>query len=129
MSRLVAAGAVVHDQLDFFSPPTSINRLTGVVVANLTFTQFVNSSLLAWPLADGSSVADSSISSGTAYFHEIPGSPGFYSVRFLPDRIGFWRLVFRNASIGIEIRKEFDVVAAGSLKPASSSGLVASFVQ
>ena len=128
MSRLVAAGAVIHDQLDFFQPLTSINRLTGIVVANLAFTQFVNSSVLAWTLADGSSVADSSISSGTAYFHEISGSPGFYSVRFMPDRVGFWRLIFRNASIGVEIIKEYDVVAAGSLKPTSSSGLVASFV-
>jgi hypothetical protein len=129
MSRLVAAGAVIHDQLDFFLPLTSINRLTGVVVANLTFSQFVNSSELAWPLADGSAVADSSISSGTVYFHEISGNPGFYSIRFLPDRIGFWRLIFRNASIGAEPIKEFDVVASGSLKPTSSSGLVASFVQ
>ncbi len=100
-----------------------------MVVANLSFEQFVNSSSLAWTLADGSVVADSSISSGTMYFHEISGSAGFYSVRFLPDRVGFWRLIFRNASIGIEIIKEFDVVAAGSLKPSSSSGLVASFVQ
>lgn len=129
MGRLVAAGAVIHDQLDFFQPLNSINRLTGIVVTNLSFDQFVNGSELAWSLADGSAIADSSISSGTTYFHEISGNPGFYSVRFLPDRVGFWRLIFRNASIGVEIIKEYDMVAAGSLKPASSSGLVASFVQ
>jgi hypothetical protein len=99
------------------------------VVANFIFTQFVNGALLPWTLADGSSVPDASISSGTVYLHEISGSPGFYSLRFLPDRIGFWKLILKNGGLGIEVVKDYDVLASGSLKPGSSSGLVASFVK
>ena len=59
MSRLIAAGAVVYDQPDFYSSPGT--RATGVVLANLSLTLFVNNGLLSWPLEDGSAIADSSI--------------------------------------------------------------------
>jgi hypothetical protein len=127
MSRLLAAGAVVYEQLDFYNPPTV--RATNVVLANLTLTLFVNNQLLSWPLVDGSVVADSSISSGSIYFNAISSSLGYYSIRFYPHQIGFWRLIIRHNAFSQEIIKEFDVIASGSLKPTSSTGLNASFVQ
>jgi len=127
MSRLLAAGAVVYEQLDFYNPPTM--RATGVVPANLTLTLFLNNQLLSWPLEDGSVVADSSISAGSVYFNEISGSPGYYSVRFFPHQIGYWRLIIRHSAFSQEEKKEFDIIASGSLKPTSAAGLNASFVQ
>jgi hypothetical protein len=127
MSRLIAAGTVVYGQLDFFNPPTI--RATGIVLANLTLTLFVNNQILNWPLEDGSAIADSSISAGSIYFNEISGSPGYYAIRFFPHQIGFWRLIIKHNAFSQEVVKEFDVIASGSLKPTSSAGLNASFVQ
>ena len=95
MSRLVSAGAIVHAQADFFQPKGSINRPAGIVAASLSMSAFASSSVLSWPLADGASVPDSGISAGTVYFNEVSGAPGFYSVRFFTDRVGFWRVVLR----------------------------------
>lgn len=127
MSRLIAAGAVVYEQLDFYNPPTT--RATGVVPANLTLTLFVNNQVLSWPLEDGSAIADSSVSAGSVYFNEISGSDGYYNIRFFPHQIGFWRMIIRHNALSQEVIKEFDVIASGSLKPTSSAGLNASFVQ
>jgi hypothetical protein len=127
MSRLLAAGAVVYEQLDFYNPPTV--RAIGVVPANLTLILFLNNQLLSWPLEDGSAIADSSISAGSIYFNEISGSNGYYSVRFYPHQIGFWRMIIKHNALSQEIIKEFDIIASGSLKPTSSTGLNASFVQ
>jgi len=127
MSRLLAAGVVVYEQLDFYNPPTV--RATGVVPANLTLKLFLNNQLLGWPLEDGSAIADSSISAGSIYFNEISGSNGYYSIRFWPHQIGFWRVIIKHAALSQEVIKEFDIIASGSLKPSSSTGLNASFVQ
>jgi len=129
MSRLIAAGSVIYDQPDFYSPSGTINRISGIVVANLSLTLFVNNGLLGWPLVDGTTIPDSSIASGSVYFNEIPGSNGYYSLRFYPHQIGFWRFIVVHSAFSIEVIKEFDVIAAGSLKPTSSSGLNASFVR
>lgn len=129
MGRLVAAGAAVYSQVDFFLPVGSINRATGVVIGSLTLDSFVNGSSLPWPLVDGSAVSDSSISSGSVYFHEISGSPGFYSIRFFADRVGFWRFVLKNSGLQTEIVLEFDIIAAGALKPGGAGGLNASFIR
>lgn len=126
MGRLVSAGVLVYDQLDFFLPAGSVNRVQGVPVANLSLAVFVNNALVLWPLADGTSVADSSISAGTVYYSQISGSPGFYSVRFFPDRVGWWRLVFSNPSLGVEEVRDYDALPPGVLRP-SSGGLNASF--
>lgn len=127
MSRLIAAGAVVYDQLDFYSSPGI--RATGVVLANLSSTLFVNNGLLSWPLEDGAAVVDSSVSAGSIYFNAISGSSGYYSIRFFPHQIGFWRLIIKHSALNQEIVKEYDIIAAGSLSPTSTSGLNASFVR
>lgn len=126
MGRLVSAGALVYDQLDFYLPAGSINRPSGVVVGNLSLTVFADNAVMTWPLADGSAVADSSISAGTVYFNEIAGAPGYYSVRFFPDRVAQWRLVFVNAGLSAEVRRDYTALPPGVLRP-GTGGLNASF--
>jgi len=127
MSRIISGASLVYSQLDFFQPAGSINRLQGVVIAQLSAKLFTSNSVLAWPLADGSSVLTTDISSGTIYFNEIQSDPGYYSVRFLPDRIGFWRLLITHSALSTEIIQEYDVVPASASACASGTGLVASF--
>ncbi len=125
MGRLISAGALAYEQLDFFFPVGTSRRFTGISASDLQMWLFVNNQILSWPLVDGSSVVDSSIVSGKVYFNEIAGSPGFYSLRFFPDRVGFFRMAFLNPSISVEVSKEFDVVPPGVLRP-STGGLIPS---
>jgi hypothetical protein len=129
MSRLIAAGAVVYDQLDFYSPSNFIIRASGVVIANLTASLFVNNGSLSWPLVDGALVPDSSVTAGSIYLNEISNFNGYYNLRFWPHQIGFWRLIIVHNALSQEIIKEYDVLATGALKPTSSAGLNASFVR
>lgn len=123
MNRSIPSGVLFRGQIDFYSSPGV--RATGIVSTDLTLNLFFNNSLLSWPLMDGTSVQDSSISSGNTYFNEITGSPGFYSVRLFPNAIGFWRLILNNATLTQDIVLEFDVFSA----TANSPGLIASFTK
>lgn len=123
---LTPAYSIVYDQLDFYSPIGSINRLSGITVGQLTLNLFINNQLLTWPIIDGSLIYDSSISSGSVYFNEIIGSNGYYSIRLFTDRVGSWRLIFRNSGLGVEIIKEYDVVPSDYMK-SPIEGLNASF--
>ncbi len=125
MGRNVSSGSLVRSQADLFFPAGSTNRVDGVDVSSLTLKVFANNAPLAWALVDGTSVQDSAISSGSVYFSEISGSPGYYSVRFFPDRVGFWRLVLRSASLGAEVALEFDVTTPVP----QAGGLNASFTK
>lgn len=125
MGRNVSSGSLIRAQADFFLPAGSVNRVVGVQWSTLAPYVFVNNSALPWAVADGTTVQDSSISAGTVYFNEVPGSPGFYAVRFFPDRIGYWRIVLKSASLSSEVVLEFDVSAPA----APAGGLNASFVK
>jgi hypothetical protein len=126
MGRLVSSGSIIRDQIDIYTPAGGIIRKTGEVYSQLTLNVFVDNGLLAWPLADGTLIADSSVAAGTIYFNEIAGSPGYYSVRFFPDRIGFWRLIFREMALGEEMILSYDVASAQPGAP--STDLNASFI-
>lgn len=126
MARQVPGGCLIRDQIDLYMPAGSINRVRGESYASLGLAVFVDNAALTWPLADGTNVADASISAGTIYFNEIAGSPGYYSVRFFPDRVGFWRLIFREQTLGEEVILSYDVTPA---RPGvASNELNASFV-
>jgi hypothetical protein len=125
MGRLISAGTLAYEQLDFFFPPGSTSRIAGIPASSLQMWLFVNNQILSWPLVDGTMTADSSIVAGSIYFNEISSSPGFYSVRFFPDRVGFFRIVFLSQSYSIELEKAFDVLPPGVLRP-SSGGLIPS---
>ncbi len=125
MGRIISAGALAYGQPDFFSPAGNFGRIPGILASGLQMWLFVNNQILSWPLLDGSMVADSSISAGSVYFNEISASPGFYSVRFFPDRTGFFKLVFQSLFYGIESEVEYDVLPPGVLRP-STGGLIPS---
>lgn len=131
MSRLVSAGAVVRDQLDVFITPSSTSRVTGLSATAVSVKVFVNNVLMPWATQDGTTVPDPSVSAGTVYVNEIPSAPGFYSVRFFADRVGFWRIVLTVSQYSAEVAHEYDVVVAGYFgsAPSGGGGLTASFVK
>jgi len=123
MARSVFSGSLFRGQVDFYFPFGSPNRVTGLNISNISYKLFFNNSPLLWALSDGTSVADSSISSGLVYFNEIPGEPGYYSYRLFPDKIGYWRIVFASSLSSNEYVCDFDTIGQSN----SSSGLNASF--
>ena len=127
MGRSVPAGQLIRDQIDLYIPAGSINRVFGESYASLQLCIFVDNGLLAWPVSDGTNIADCNISSGTVYFNQIAAAPGYYSIRFFPDRIGFWRLVFREPTYAQEMILSYDVTPA---RPGlASNELNASFIK
>jgi hypothetical protein len=125
MGRSVSSATLVNDQIDLYDPPGGIVRAVGVLPADVSVLVFSNNVYLPWTVLDGLTTPDSSISSGFVYFNEIPGSPGFYSVRFYPDRTGFWKLVYSVPTLPAEVIREFDVSPSGL--SSSANGLNASF--
>ena len=123
---MLNSGSVICDQLVIYNPANSFTRDTGIVISDLTLTLFVNNVSVNWSLVDGSSILDYQISPGYIYFNEISGNPGFYSLRFFPDRIGYWNLSLVYSGTTVEYVREFDVVPAGSFG-STTSGLVTSF--
>lgn len=129
MNRIVPAGSIVYGQLDFYDS-VSRARIPGIQVSDLLFKLFFNNSILNWPLQDGSAIFDSSVAAGIVYFNETSLDSTFYSLRFFPDRVGFWRFVFSDMSIGVEIIQEYDIVPAAVFSSAGpSGGLNATFLK
>src|SRR5574343_827655 len=91
-TRFIQVNQVVLDQADYFEAD-GFTRIPGLTIANLTSQLFFNNSQQPWVLTSGAGVADNQIVSGRIYFHEVPGSPGFYSIRFRPNAVGYWRLL------------------------------------
>lgn len=123
MGRNVSSGSLARAQADFYM--IAGQRALGVQWSTIVGSAFVNNALLAWPVADGTTVQDSSISAGKIYFSEISGAPGFYSVRFFPDRVGFWRIVLKSTALNAEVILELDVTAPSP----PAGGLNATFVK
>lgn len=122
MSRQVPAGRLVYDRADWYQYTI---RKTGIIWSDLEIHAFINGDILTWGLADGAPVVDSNIGAGSVFFNEVVEAPGYYLIRFFPDRVGFWRIILRHPALGVEVIREFDVVPS----PAPSSGLQSSFVQ
>lgn len=127
MGRHVPPSTLVRAQADFYSDLDAKVRAVGVSTGDVSIAVFLNNVPVSWPLEDGGSISDSSVSAGRVLMHEISGSPGYYSVRFFPDRIGFWRIVLRNATLLQESVVEVDVASWGS--PTQAGGLNASFTK
>lgn len=128
MGRLLPSGSIVRDQLDFYSPPGSFVRLPGVSVSQLNLAAFYNNAPVLWPLVDGSSTLDSSIVSGSFYFNAIPGALGYYSLRYYPDKVGYWRVVVYDTVSGSEQVRDYDITTAVQ-SSALNTGLIASFTK
>ena len=120
MARSIASGRLAYCQADFFE---SGSRKTGVQYVDIQARVFVDGIVLPWAMSDGTFVPDSSVAAGSVFFNEVAGASGFYSVRFFPDRPGFWRIVISHPVLGVEIIIEFDTVPP----MLTTSGLLASF--
>lgn len=122
--RIVQANQTVLDQVDFFQSD-GFTRVTGLTTGQLVSQIFFNNQLQPWPLVSGLGVTDHQVVSGKVYFNEIPGSPGFYNVRFRPNAVGFWRNLLTYTA-GTQIAgQDFDVVT----QPTIDGGLNASFIK
>jgi hypothetical protein len=124
--RLVTNNSVVFDQADFFQPD-EFTRVSGITVGQLTSQLFFQNALQPWSLLSGVGVTNAQVTSGRVYWSEVPGSPGVYSVRLLPNAVGYWRLIL-TYPVGTQIVSlDYDVVAGsgGSCAP----GLQSSFIK
>jgi hypothetical protein len=122
-NRTVPINQVVYDQADFFQADGS-TRETGLGVGDLGYNLFFQNVSQPWPLVDGTSVTDAQIRSGSVYFNEVAGSPGYYSVRLRPNAIGFWRLLLSWAGpVTQTLAQDYDVTEPTS----KASGLSVSF--
>jgi len=123
--RLVQVNQVVPDQVDFFQSD-GFTRVTALTPANLVSRIFFNNALQPWPLVSGLNIPDAQVVAGKIYFNEIPGSPGYYSVRFRPNAVGYWRNVLVYAAGTQEAAQDFDAVPS---QPTAEGGLSASFIK
>lgn len=123
--RLVTQNQVVYDQVDFFQSD-GFTRVTGLTFSGVVLNVFFENVAQPWPLVNGLGVMDAQVASGQVYFNEVPGSPGFYNVRWRPNALGFWRLLITYVP-GQQIEaQDYDVVQS---LPVVESGLSASFIK
>jgi hypothetical protein len=123
--RIVQQNQVVYDQVDFFQSD-GFTRITGLTYTGVVLNTFFENLAQPWPLADGLTVTDAQVASGYVFFNEVPGSPGYYNVRWRPNAIGFWRLLITYVP-GQQIEaQDYDVISSA---PAIEGGLSASFIK
>lgn len=120
--RVVPVNALVYDQLDWFQGDF-FTRTPGLTPASFVLRAFVNNAVTVWPLLTGVGISDAQVKTGNVYLHEI--TTGFYSVRFRPNALGFWRLNFEYP-VGVQaIALDYDVVTK---LDQGAQGLHATFV-
>jgi len=122
--RLVQANQVVIDQADYFQGD-GFTRVTGLTISDVASQLFFQNDFQPWPLVDGATTDDARVAAGRVYFHELPGSPGIYSVRFRPNAKGYWRLIVTYTAGQQIMGQDYDVVAEAT-PPAG--GLKSSFI-
>ena len=124
-SRLVRSNETVLNQVDILQND-AYTRVVGLGTSDVTVTVFFQNQAQPWPTVLGTTVTDTQVASGSIYFNEIPGSAGYYNLRFRPNSVGFWRLVLAYPAGSQLFALDFDVT---TLLPQSTPGLIASFVK
>jgi hypothetical protein len=114
----------VFDQTDFFEAD-DFTRLLGLTATQITLQVFFGNTLQPWGIQDGYPVPDTQVVSGKVYWHEIPGAPGIYGVRWRPNAVGYWRLVFTLPAHQQVVALGYDVVPLERTAP----GLQTSFLK
>jgi len=124
--RLVHSNETVLTQADFVQND-GYTRTSGLTVSDIQSVIFCNNVAQPWMLVDGTATPDQQVVAGKIYFNEIPGSPGYYAVRFRPYMVGYWRLVVKYG-VGLQASiRDFDVIPQPTSP--SESGLIASFLK
>jgi hypothetical protein len=124
-SRFVLHNETVLCQADFLGPDV-FTRVPSLTVPQVGFDLFYNNTVMPWTPVDGTAVSDAQVVSGKIYWSEIPSRLGFYSVRFRPNAVGYWRLVLTYASGLQTYATDYDVLGT---QPNGSDGLQYSFVK
>ena len=124
LGRQVPTNETVCAQADFFQPDL-YTRITGIPFSQVTVQVFWQNAAQPWPVVTGEGVTDAQVVSGRVYWNEIPGAPGFYSLRFRPNAAGYWRLVTDYPTGQQVVAQEFDVTP----RQAAASGLQSSTVK
>jgi hypothetical protein len=122
VGRVGRINQTVIDQADFFEVD-GFTPIKGLTLVDLTSHTFCNNVPQPWPVMNGAPVSDSQVNAGSLYFHEIPGAPGSYSLRFRPNAAGFWRVRLTYAAGQQIVAQDYDV----SEPIQTSGGLTASF--
>ena len=109
--RLVRNNEVVLDQADYFASD-GFTRVTGLTVTQLQCVIFFNNAVQPWIFQSGANITDAQIASGKVYWVEVPGSPGYYNVRFRPNAVGYWRLLITYTAGDQIMGQDYDVTGA-----------------
>jgi len=124
VNRSVPTSTLVFDQVALYAVD-GVTRVTSAAASGLIIKVFLNGALQNWTVAAGAGVQNAQISSGTVYFQEISGAPGFYSVRMFLPAPGFWTFSLVYTSVLQERVLSYDAKASSS--DCGSSGIIASF--
>ncbi len=122
-NRFIYANQLVLDQADFFEGD-GYTRVVGLTPLTVSLSLFFNNVLQVWPFVSGDAVADGQVLGGNVYLNEIPGTSGFYSLRFRPNAVGYWRVSLAYPDGLQVVNLDYDVVA---VPPTISQGLKPSF--
>ncbi len=117
--RLIPNNQTIVDFLDFFEND-GFTRISGI--SPLQAQVFVNGVPQSWTTIDGTSVGDAQVVAGYVYWSEA--TTGFYSVRWRPSSVGFWRLSFTYSTVPQIVTLDYDVVTSNP----SQGGLNVSLV-
>lgn len=121
--RIVRNNETILDQADFFLSD-GFTRVTGITISQISMRLFYVGLPQPWVLANGLGVTDTQVAAGRVYWNEIPGAPGYYNVRFIPNAVGYWRLLITYPA-GTQISaQDYDVIDPQS---AIETGLKTSF--
>jgi hypothetical protein len=125
VNRNVFNNQTIDGMVDFFQID-GFTRVNGLNTSTVTTTVWFNNVLQPWGLVPGSTVTDGQVASGSVYFNEVVGQSGYYSVRFRPNALGYWRILVVYPTGTQIVSLEYDVV---SEPPPPDQGLKAAFVR
>ena len=110
--RSTPNNTTLFDQADFFAVD-GYSRVPGLAPGDVVCLVFFNNLVQPWGLVSGVAVSDAQVQSGRVYWSEIPGAPGYYSLRWRPNATGYWRVIV-NYPAGLQVcARDYDVVALG----------------
>jgi hypothetical protein len=124
--RSVTANQTISDQADFFTGD-NFTRVTNLTLNDIALKVFWDNQLQPWTLVDGTLVANAQVNAGYVYFTPIPGATGYYSIRWRPQALGYWRVALNYASGSQFNLLDYDVLPEPS--GGAETGLRASFIK
>ena len=119
--RLVPSNQTIFDLVDIFQND-GFTRISGL--APLQAQVFFGNVPQPWTTVSGAVVSDAQVVAGYIYWNEVGPGLGTYGIRWRPNAVGFWRLVFAYPTIPQIVTLDYDVTVSNP----SDSGLTVSFI-